>query len=38
MIAGIAFDFGFGFFIIGMLVLAGFVISFARKMRPPKNR
>jgi hypothetical protein len=38
MIAGIAFDFGFGFFIAGMVVLAGFVIAFARKVKPPRNR
>ena len=33
MIASIAFDVGFGAFVIGMLVLAGFVIAFARRVR-----
>jgi len=33
MIASLAFDAGFGVFIIGMLVLAGFVISFSRRIK-----
>lgn len=33
MIASIAFDVVFSLFVAGMIVLAGFVVNFARKMR-----